>query len=116
MVRQRSQARYQHDIKGPCPISRGPEESGKHTRSIFQADAETGQKEREGQNQEMKVAMLIKISIFAGLTFLTWKESGPWTASTLVFLFLYIEAVGKTTQIITTKIADILKDLTRRFY
>jgi len=63
----------------------------------------------------MKTAMLIKISIFAGLTFLTWKESGPWTASTLVFLFLYIEAVGKTTQIITTKIADTLKDLNRRF-
>ena len=59
--------------------------------------------------------MLIKISIFAGLTFLTWKESGPWTASTLVFLFLYIEAVGKSTQIITTKIADTLKDLNRGF-
>ena len=63
----------------------------------------------------MKTAMLIKISIFAGLTFLTWKESGPWTASTLVFLFLYIEAVGKSNNIIITKIAETIKDLNRRF-
>ena len=63
----------------------------------------------------MKTAMLIKISIFAGLTFLTYKESGPWTASTLVFLFLYIEAVGKSNNIITTKIADTLRDLNRGF-
>jgi len=59
----------------------------------------------------MKTAMLIKISIFAVLTFLTYKESGPWTASTMVFLFLYIEAVGKSNNIITTKIADTLKDI-----
>ena len=63
----------------------------------------------------MKIAMLIKISIFAGLTFLTYKESGPWTASTLVFLFLYIEAVGKSNNIITTKIAKTLSDLHRGF-
>jgi len=63
----------------------------------------------------MKAAMLIKISIFAGLTFLTWKESGPWTASTLVFLFLYIEAVGKSNSIITTKIAETIRDLNRGF-
>ena len=63
----------------------------------------------------MKIAMLIKISIFAGLTFLTWKESGPWTASTLVFLFLYIEAVGKSNSIITTKIAETIRDLNRGF-